>query len=161
MDNDNEEQRVDWHDRATIIAVLDNTDSIEIQDCHSTQFTWDKLQGRYASKSAIIKLGLLDNVLNIKQLKGADTGDHVSTLEARFCILASMGSSISESMKIALLLSAMSNLLECRPIISSLNSLQREMATFNHVSMIFIDEYKCLLNEDRSYTKVHDLKHQL
>lgn len=51
---------------------------------------------------------------------------------------------ISESMKIALLLSSVSHLLEYGPITSSVNTLQKETATCEYVSMLFIEESRRL-----------------
>lgn len=85
-------------------------------------------------------------------------GDHVSTLKARFRRLSSTGSSISESMKIALLLSSLSNLPEYRPVIASVNSLQTEIAKWNHVFTIFIKKYRRHSHEDRSCTMVHEFE---
>lgn len=54
---------------------------------------------------------LVDNLLNRKLFKAADMDNHVSALAVRLCMLASRSSGISKTMKIALLLSSLSNLL--------------------------------------------------
>lgn len=51
---------------------------------------------------------------------------------------------ISESMNVALLLSSLANLLGYEPLLSSANTLQKETATCNYVSMLFIKESKRL-----------------
>lgn len=86
---------------------------------------WNKLEGRQASKLAITELNVLIVVLNMKHSKGASMEDYVSTREAQFSRLSSMSSSISESMKIALLLSSLANLPEYRIMIASGKTLQR------------------------------------
>lgn len=65
-------------------------------------------------------------------------------MEAQFSKLASMESNISESLKVALLISSLSNMSEYGPMIASFNTLSKEVTTWNHFSMLFIEERKSL-----------------
>lgn len=100
-----------------------------IQDCQSIRLAWEKFCGRYASKSITTEMIFWNTLLSTKLCKGADKEDHVSRREACFRRFASIGCSLSESMKIALSLSSFSNLPEYLPIITSVNTMQREIAS--------------------------------
>lgn len=66
--------------------------------------------------------------------------DHISSiLEAQFPRQVSMDSSMSESMKMALLMASLSNLPQYSSIVEPVNILQRELALWNCVSMLFIE----------------------
>lgn len=70
--------------------------------------------------------------------------DHISALEAQLSTLVSMDSNVSESMKVALLLSSLFNLTDYCSINASVNTFQQELTTWNYVSALFIKENKRL-----------------
>lgn len=51
-----------------------------------------------------------------------------------------MVSDVSESMKVVLLISSLRNWPEHGPLIASINTLQKVLAKWNHVSVLFIEE---------------------
>lgn len=73
---------------------------------------------------------------------------HVAHTESQFFRLAAMGSGFKESLKVAILLSSVSNHEELVPTSASINTLKEETATWEYVKSIFIEENKRLRNTE-------------
>lgn len=84
---------------------------------------------RYESKTTITELNVVRNMLNVKIGHNSGMRDYVLSLETQFCKLVSMGSPVSDSVKITLLLTSLSRLVEYRPVIDSVNTMQKDVAT--------------------------------
>lgn len=55
-----------------------------VHECETAKKTWNKLQQRYAGKTLIYKLELLNNMLNTRFKQATNMGDHVAKLESQF-----------------------------------------------------------------------------
>lgn len=93
-------------------------------------------------KTMINKLSISNTLLNKNFTNGEDMGDDVVSIESQFSRLASIGSTINESMKVAILLSSLLVSNECSPVIASVNTMQEHLTTRNHVTMNFVEEQK-------------------
>lgn len=68
--------------------------------------------------------------------------DYIAALESQFSRLSIMETNIQESMRVEILLCLLSSLSESASVIASINTLQVDAATWNYVSMLFIEEQK-------------------
>lgn len=109
---ENVHNTVHKQDRAIIIAAFGKNQPSAMQDCHATKLVSKRLQTRYASKSPINELSVLNNLRNTKVRISANMGDHISYPAAQYWRLVSMHWTVSKSMKIALVLSSISTLPE-------------------------------------------------
>lgn len=71
-------------------------------------------------------------------------GDHISSLESYFLVLAFMGSEMEEPLKGVIFLSLLSKKFEYLAMISSVNTMQDEQATSELVRMLFLKEIERL-----------------
>lgn len=79
---------------AFVIMRLGNNPLRSIQECETAMEVWEKLQVKYAGKTIINKISILNSLLNTKFQRCADTGNHISLFEYQFSWLASMGSTL-------------------------------------------------------------------
>lgn len=114
------------------------------------------MQIQYASKSTINELSKLNNLLNVKLNRMSGMGDLIPTHEAQFLRIASMNSSVSDSLKVTLLIASLSNMSEYRSIIASVNTIQQKLRTWSYVSMFFIGESRRLCMSAGSRLSQHE-----
>lgn len=86
---------------AVIVWSLGDKPLRAIQNCESDIEAWEKLSSRYASKSLINRLILINNVLDMKLKNDVQIGDHVAQLKSQFSRLAAMDSAVEEQMQVA------------------------------------------------------------
>lgn len=71
-------------------------------------------------------LSLLNNLLNTKDKNDLDIEGHISMKASQFAQLEAIGSTVDESMKVALLISSLDDLSENEPMIASIHTLGQE-----------------------------------
>lgn len=85
QENDDVDDKLDKQARKMIIAASGDDPLRTIQDCRSAKQAWNKLQTRYASKSTINELRVLNNLLNPKLSNLLNMEDHISLLDLHPC----------------------------------------------------------------------------
>lgn len=84
------------------------------------------------------KLSTLNNLLHT-DLEGIKEIDyHVVILESQFSSLVAMTTTVEESMKIATIVTSLSNFTNIAPIVTSVSTIQESMITWDYVTMLFI-----------------------
>lgn len=101
-----------------------------------------KLEARYAGKSTVNKLGTFNLFLNTKLKGSASIGDHILTLESYFSRLTSMRSETEGPLKGFIFLSSLSEKVESCAMIASVHTMPDGQAIYNHVMMLFLQEYE-------------------
>lgn len=69
---------------------------------------------------------------------------YVAVLESQFLILAAMGTTVREAMRIAILLETLSKFTVLSPIFEELNMMQESMKACNYITTLFIEESSIL-----------------
>lgn len=105
---------------------------------------------RYAGKYLIIKLEVLNRLLNIKLKREEQMGDHIASMETKFLRLASKNDPVSVSMRVALLVSSLSDLPKCIAITASTSTMNGNEASCSYVSKTFIQEEEAQKIHNRS-----------
>lgn len=88
------DNRVGEKDLSMIISALGDNHARENQECPTAKEAWNKLQHRYAGKSMMNKLALLDNVLNNRFGQVFNMGDHIAMTESQFFCLPYTGTTM-------------------------------------------------------------------
>lgn len=138
------ETKVNEKAMTIIITALGDNPLRAVQECLTAKAVWNKLQGRYAGQSMVNKLSVLNTLLNMILKKSSNMRDHIAILESQFSRLATMGSNLEESLKVAILLSSLSELMEYNAVTVSINALAESTTTWNYVYLIFMEEQKRL-----------------
>lgn len=95
---------------ALIISVLDDHPLRAVQSCATSQEAWKTLQSRYTGRTLVVRLRVLNSLLNMKMMKGEPIGEHTSKIESKFSRLASKIDPVSESMQDAILVLSLSDM---------------------------------------------------
>lgn len=98
----------------------------------------------------IIKLGVLQNLLNMRSTRGEELGNQIAKLKSKFVRLVMMGSIIDEQMKVAALIPSPAGHRQYNATVASVNTVSDEMPFWTLVSMIFFEENnRCLKTEGK------------
>lgn len=130
--------------RAIIVNALGDKPLRAVQLCETPAEMWRKLYERYAGKTVANQLSVLTTLMNLKLERHQDVGDHVAELEGLVNRLAGMDMDITEPMQVAIFLVSLSNLSEYASTVSSIKTLEPDVATWSYVTMRIIDEQKAL-----------------
>lgn len=125
-----------------IITILTDDPFRTIQDCQTAKESRTTLQTRYASKYMINRLSVLNILLNSKLTAKEYMAEHISTCETLHARLAVMKTPVQKAIKIALLISSLSNLYEYKPVIALFNTMREDLAARNPVTMLFVGEWQ-------------------
>lgn len=87
-------------------------------------------------------LELLNGFLNMKMKKGERKGDQIAKIETGFARLAATNDTVSESIRVTILVSSLSSFPEYAAITASINMKNADEVNWNYASMTFIQEQK-------------------
>lgn len=107
--DDNANRKVTEKAMSMIIATPGDNPLRSVQDCIDTETAWDRLEARNSGSTLMNGLGVLNSLLNTKNINKLHMRHHVLQLESQFSRFAEMGSFIEQSIKIIILLSLMTD----------------------------------------------------
>lgn len=133
---------------ALIIAAVGGNPLRAVQSSNTGRDVWEKIQLRYAGKTNINRLRLLNGLWSMIVNKGDQMGDQIPTTETKFIMLAAMNDFDSESMTVKTFFSSLSKMSEYAAIAASINKGNANEVNGIYVSMIFIRDSERHSNQD-------------
>lgn len=86
------------------------------------------------------KIGVLNIFFNMRLSSEDDMGHLIALKETKLCRLACKEDAVSRSMKVAIFISSLSDLTEYAPVSASMNAMENNEVTWNHVRMMITEE---------------------
>lgn len=113
-----------------IVPALGDDPFRIVQERENADNVSEKLNERYAGKTANNKLTVLQTVLNKNDMKNRSMGDHMSILESLYARLAAMQTCWDDSTKVSVLITTLEDIPDFEPFMTSISVIAAEKATW-------------------------------
>lgn len=125
---------------AIIMLTLGNNFLRAIQECTTAKSEWSKLHDKYACRTMINELGVLNTLINMSHKVNENMRDQAASPECQLTKFAIIQVIIEMSMRVGNILSFFANLQAYTLIIISINTMSENMTIWNYITMVLIEE---------------------
>lgn len=111
---------------------------------------WEELESRYGWKRMVSKLGTFNLLMKIKLKASVSMGNHSSTLMLYSSNTASIRSKMEGPLKVVIFLCSLFKRVEYCAMIASVNKMQDERATWNHVTILSLTQHERISQKNKT-----------
>lgn len=133
---------IDEGENTVLVAALENKLLRSIQDCKATKSAWPKLYSTNSGRTMTNKLGLFKGLFCFRMDYKKYKVDHLYYFQSQCTRLQVKGTALEKLLKLALLIYSLTNLREYHTIITSINTVPKEMTPWDFITALLIEERK-------------------